>query len=61
MEHKKIKSILEDYSKGKICTDDAIYEILILFKNSELFNLHSFSAGMAIGAFIIFIIMLTAI
>jgi O-phosphoseryl-tRNA(Cys) synthetase len=61
MEKKEIHSILEDYRKGEIGTDDAIYEILRLFSVSKRFNFHSFSAGLAVGAFIIFIVMLTAL
>jgi O-phosphoseryl-tRNA(Cys) synthetase len=34
MEKKEIHSILEDYRKGEIGTDDAIYEILRLFSVS---------------------------
>jgi len=57
----EIHEIIEDYRKGEIGTDDAIYEILRLFSVSKRFNYNNFLSGMIFGLIVMLIICLTAI
>ena len=57
----EIHEIIEEYRKGEIGTDDAIYEILRLFSVSKSFNYNSFLSGVIFGLILMLIICLTAI
>ena len=57
----EIYEIIEEYRKGEMGADDAIYEILRLFSVSKRLNYNSFLSGMIFGLILMLIICLTAI